>query len=102
MAAKQVVCDSDVIIDYWDSKNNRHAETKEILEDSMGIDNIVIGGITIMELLRGARNKTELAKIIKSASRFQSILIGHNITLKARSLIQTYWLSHRGYPCLMV
>ena len=46
MEAKQGVCDTDVIIDYWDQANIRHVKTKKIPEDEIVLDNILISGST--------------------------------------------------------
>ena len=94
MATKQIICDTDVIIDYLDRVNLRQANTKAILEEKIGLDSICISAITKMELVCGAFNKIELAKINKSIDRFNVIPIDHSITNKAISLIQTYALSH--------
>ena len=94
MATKQIICDTDVIIDYLDRANLRHEATKEILEERIGLDSVCISAITKMELVRGAINKIELRKINRSIDRFNVIPIDHSITYKAISLIQTYGLSH--------
>jgi predicted nucleic acid-binding protein len=94
MAARQVICDTDVMIDYLDSKHVRHIKTKETIENNIGIDNIVLGGITQIELLLGALNKRDQLEIKRSISRFTVIYINEDINLKARSLIETYALSH--------
>ncbi len=31
MAAKKIICDTDVIIDYWKTANPRHLKTKEVI-----------------------------------------------------------------------
>ena len=94
MAAKQVICDTDVIIDYWDRANERHNKTKDTLEEEIGLDNVVISGITKMELLLGAINKSDLSKINKSLARFNVILVSNEINLRAFELIQSFSLSH--------
>ena len=94
MAAKQVICDTDVMIDYLDSRHTRHIKTKEILEDIIGLDNVVLSGITQLELMLGALHKQDLIKIKKSISRFIIILVNQHINIKASSLIETYALSH--------
>ncbi len=94
MAAKQVICDTDVRFDYLDARQSRHLETKEILEDKIGLNNIVLSGITQMELMLGALNKQDLVKIKKSISRFIIILVNEDINTKASSLIEKYALSH--------
>ncbi|MBI4648272.1 MAG: hypothetical protein HY738_17235 [Bacteroidia bacterium] len=46
MATEKIICDTDVLIDYWDIANKRHNETKEIIEHKIGLDNIIISAIT--------------------------------------------------------
>jgi len=94
MAAKQVICDSDVIIDYSDSLKPRHAQTRQIVDHSIELDNVVISGITKMELMQGALNKTDLARINKGISRFNTALIDPLINTEAVNLLQKYTLSH--------
>jgi hypothetical protein len=94
MAKNKVVCDTDVMIDYWDVLSKRHIQTKSILEDKIGLDNIVISAITKMELLMGASNKSEETKIGKKLNRFNVALINNEITLEAIRIFETYRLSH--------
>ena len=94
MATRQVVCDTDVMIDYWDMSSNRHLPTKHTLENEIGLDNVTISAITKMELLMGAANKTEEAKIKKKLLRFSVALINNEITTDALELFETYRLSH--------
>ncbi len=94
MAATQIICDTDVMIDYLDRANIRYMSTKSALEEEIGLDNVCISAITKMELVRGAINKIELVKINKNIERFNIIPIDHYITYKAISLIQVYSLSH--------
>ena len=65
MAAKKIICNTDVMIDYWDEKQLRHPITKTILEKNIGLDNVMLSAITKMKLLSGATHKTELDKINK-------------------------------------
>ena len=94
MAAKKIICDTDVMIDYWDEKQHRHSATKTILEKNIGLDNVVLSAITKMELMLGATDKTELNKINNKLSRFHIYLINDEITLKAFDLLNHYYLSH--------
>ena len=84
----------DVRFDYLDARQSRHLETKKILEDKIGLNNVVLSGITQMELMLGAQNKQDLVKIKKSISRFIIILVNEDINTKASSLIEKYALSH--------
>lgn len=94
MAAEKIICDTDVMIDFWESRNQRHSATRNIIEGSIGIDNIILTAITKIELLAGAINKADIAKISSKLSRFNIELLNSEITLKAFSLIETYSLSH--------
>jgi predicted nucleic acid-binding protein len=93
MAKIKVVCDTDVMIDYWDVSSKRHSQTKTIIEEKIGLDNIVISAITKMELLMGASNKTEESIIKKKLGRFNIALINNDITILAIELFETYRLS---------
>ena len=89
MAKNKIVCDTDVMIDYWNITSKRHSQTKTILEEIIGLDNIVISAITKMELLMGADNKSEKKKL----NRFNIALINNDITIEAIALFETYRLS---------
>lgn len=94
MAKKKIICDTDVMIDYWDKAKPRHASTKATLEKSIELDNVVLSAITKMELMLGAINKTDMAVITKKLDRFNIALINNNITLQSFDLLETYRLSH--------
>lgn len=94
MAAQRVICDTDIIIDYFDAKQKRHEETKSIIEEKIGFQNILISSITKMELILGATNKEDLKTINKSLNRFSVLLINPAINLRAIDLVYTYRLSH--------
>ena len=94
MAKKKIICDTDVMIDFWDLTNARHANTKIILEENIELDNVLLSAITKMELLLGATNKQDLAKIKKNLQRFDLALLDSAITIKAFELLEKYHLSH--------
>jgi predicted nucleic acid-binding protein len=83
MAKEKVICDTDVLIDYFDITQKRHQETKLILEQNIGISNILISSITKMELILGATNKADLSAISKKTNRFSILLINEAINLRA-------------------
>jgi predicted nucleic acid-binding protein len=91
---EKVICDTDVMIDFWDETNSKHVDTVVLLEDKIGLSNIVLSAITKMELLLGATNKKDLARINKQLTRFNIALINDDITLKSLSLVQKHSLSH--------
>ena len=94
MAKEKVICDTDVMIDYWDKTNPRHAAIKSTLENSIELDNVVLSAVTKMELMLGATNKADMEKITKRLTRFNIALINNEVTLKAFDLLETYRLSH--------
>lgn len=94
MAKEKIICDTDVLIDYFDISQKRHQETKLILEQNIGFSNILISSITKMELILGATNKADLNTISKKLNRFSVLLINEAINLRAIDLVQTYRLSH--------
>lgn len=94
MATHKIICDTDVIIDYWDNRKSRQAATKHILDNVIGLNNVLISAITQIELLIGATNKVELLKIDKNLGRFGIISIDDVTTNVAAGLIKNYNLSH--------
>ena len=94
MATNKVICDTDVIIDYWDTAKPRHVFTKDIIDNVIGLNNIFISAITQIELLIGAFNKLELIKISQNLQRFNIISIDDVTTSFAVELIKEYTLSH--------
>ncbi len=94
MAKEKIICDTDVMIDYWDKTKPRHATTKSTLEKSIELDNVVLSAVTKMELMLGANSKTDMTRITTKLSRFNIALINNHITLQAFDLIENYRLSH--------
>ncbi len=94
MATTKVICDTDVIIDYWDTNASRHPATKYLLDQEIGINNIFLSVITQIELLTGAFNKAELLNIDNKIKRFNIASIDNLTTARAVDLIKTYTLSH--------
>jgi predicted nucleic acid-binding protein len=94
MAKEKIICDTDVLIDYFDKNKNRNTSATALLENSIELDNIIISSITKMELLSGATNKLDLNVINKKLSRFSIVLINERINLTAINLMQDFKLSH--------
>ena len=94
MAEKKIICDTDVMIDYWDSNNPRYSITKTTLENSIELDHVMLSAITKMELMLGAISKNDMAKISKKLNRFDIVLINYAITIQSFDLIEKYRLSH--------
>lgn len=94
MAKEKIICDTDVLIDYFDKNKSRNASATALLEKDIELDNVIISSVTKMELLFGATNKLDLNTINKKLSRFSIILINERINLTAINLMQSFKLSH--------
>lgn len=94
MAKEKIICDTDVLIDYFDKNKSRNASATALLETDIELDNVIISSVTKMELLFGATNKLDLNIINKKLSRFSIILINERINLTAINLMQSFKLSH--------
>lgn len=84
-----VLCDTNIIIS---SLNGRESTIKAL--ENIGIDNIVLSAITVMELYQGMWNKKELNQMRKNIEYFDTIQIDEKISIKAIELIEKYRLSH--------
>ncbi|MBS1519699.1 MAG: type II toxin-antitoxin system VapC family toxin [Bacteroidetes bacterium] len=89
------MCDTDVLIDYFDNSKPRHSSTVQIIDSVIGLDNVVISAITRMELIAGAENKMELRLLNKNIDRFNVLLINPAICSIALTLMENYRLSHK-------
>jgi predicted nucleic acid-binding protein len=94
MAKKIILCDTDVMIDYWNTNQARNEATKRILEIEIGLDNVALAAITKLELLAGAGNNKDLVLINRKLNRFNIALLSNGITIKAFDLMLKYRLSH--------
>ena len=84
-----ILTDTCILIEYF--KENPDV-TKLI--DETGIENIVLNSIIVMELISGARNKSELNSLKKRLNSFYVLEINQSVMDKANSLLEDYHLSH--------
>jgi predicted nucleic acid-binding protein len=84
-----VLCDTNVFI-HWFSKNQ---STIQVL-NSIGLDNIVIPSITVMELMQGAENKQELFLLKKKLKNYNIIHFDQKASEISLELIEKYKLSY--------
>jgi predicted nucleic acid-binding protein len=69
----KIICDTDVLIDYFEQGQVRHSQTKKIIENTIEIDNVALSIISRMELVAGAFNKAELRLLNKNIHRLNTI-----------------------------
>lgn len=84
-----VICDTNVIIEYFKGNN----KTKNILK-KIGFENISISSITVMELLFGALDKKELKLIQNTRDNYNILHLNEDISKNAIDLIGRYSKSH--------
>lgn len=93
MATQKVICDTDVLIEFFDEKKARHSQTVASI-DEIGIDNILISAISKMELIKGTLHKEHSQQVAKKLKRLDTILLSPEITVRTIELLNTYHLSH--------
>lgn len=86
-----IFADTCILIDYL--KGNRIVTALVLRE---GKENIFVNSIVIMELYRGARNKTELLKIKQDLCGFSLLDINQSILDAATRIVEIYGLSHNA------
>jgi len=84
-----VLCDTNIFI----SAFNGRQDTIDQL-DKIGLDEIVLSAVTVMELFQGMANKEELARMKKKIKYYDIVQIDEDISEKAIEFIETYKLSH--------
>lgn len=84
-----ILCDTNVLIEAF--KGNEKIIRKI---EHLGIGNIGISSVTVMELYYGALNKRELNKIKKEINALTIVHFSNAISESALSLIETYGKSH--------
>ena len=62
--------------------------------DEIGLEQIALSAITVMELLQGMGNKNELAQMKKRIKFYDVVQIDSAISVRAIELIESYRLSH--------
>jgi len=84
-----ILCDTNVIIEAL----KKNLDVIQAVE-KIGLDEIAISVVTVMELYYGALNKTELKKIKRHLSSIRIFQIDEAISLAASALIERYAKSH--------
>jgi len=84
-----ILCDANVIIETLKGDE----KTIKIIE-SIGLENIAISSVTVMELYFGALNKRELNKIKKHLKALKIVHFDNDVSELAVSMIESYSKSH--------
>ena len=86
----QILVDTDILIDV--ANNDATAKTRLTLESQES--SLMVSAVTIMELVVGCRNKSEVQTLNRFLSKFQKMEITSQISDRATQLMQEYFLSH--------
>lgn len=84
-----ILCDTNIFI----SAFNGRTDTIDQL-DKIGLAEIALSAITVMELFQGTGNKNELAQMKKRIKFYDVVQIDNAISEKAIEFIEKYKLSH--------
>jgi tRNA(fMet)-specific endonuclease VapC len=97
MEAQIVLCDTDVIIEYF----NKNIPLLEFLVD-IGIEKLVITSITRAEVQQAAADKSNLTKINRILNKFPVVDIDDTISRRFGQIFERYILSHKcGIPDML-
>jgi predicted nucleic acid-binding protein len=89
MEKELILCDTDIFISWF----RGDLETRTRL-DYIGLENILIPSVTLMELLQGARNKSESIHLKKKLKAYHIIHFNETTSKLTIELIEKYRLSH--------
>lgn len=89
-----LICDSDVLIDYFTPARERHSLACDVIDTRFGIGRCIIPYIVCMELLQGNKNKAEQQRVKKNLFGFQVAYLDEAMCRTALSVFEQYHLSH--------
>jgi predicted nucleic acid-binding protein len=84
-----VLCDTNIFIHAF---NGRQATIDRLQE--IGLEQVALSVITVMELYQGMSNKTELARMKRKIRYYDVVEIDNAISRLAASLMENFRLSH--------
>ena len=84
-----ILCDTNILI----SAFNGRKDTIEALE-YIGLENVILSAITVMELYQGMANKVELAQMKRKIRYYDVLDIDNDTSKLATNLMENYRLSH--------
>jgi len=95
MEPKQIVIDTDVLIELLDNTKPKHLEVLASLQKLEDKDTkLMLSVITKMELIQGSKNKNEVTRLLYQIESFESIELSPSVGEMAFNLILKYSKSH--------
>jgi len=89
MDKELILCDTNIFISWFRGDIDTRTRLLQI-----GLENILIPSVTVMELLHGTRNKTESIQLKKKLKAYHIIHFNEISSILAIKLIEQYRLSH--------
>lgn len=86
-----IICDSDVIIEFFD-RANKSIENRLV---EMGRENLCISSVTYSEIIFGSTDKDHLTTLSKGLEKFIVVDIDQRVDTIHRELVKKYSLSHK-------
>jgi len=86
----QILVDTDILIDVA----NNDVTAKARLTNESQTSTLAVSTVTVMELIVGCRNKSELQTLNRFLAQFQVLTLTNQISDHATQLLQDYFLSH--------
>lgn len=84
-----ILCDTNIFISAFNGRTDTINQLNKI-----GLGDIALSAVTVMELLQGMGNKKELAQMKKKIRYYDVVQIDKAISQKAIDFIESYKLSH--------
>ncbi len=84
-----ILCDTNIFISAFNGRTDTINQLNKI-----GLGEIALSAVTVMELLQGMGNKKELAQMKKKIKYYDVVQIDKAISQKAIDFIESYKLSH--------
>lgn len=84
-----ILCDTNIFISAFNGRTDTINQLNKI-----GLSEIALSAVTVMELLQGMGNKKELAQMKKKIRYYDVVQIDKAISQKAVDFIESYKLSH--------
>jgi len=85
-----ILCDTDVIIEYF----NNNVLLLQMIED-IGIEKLIITSVTRAEVQQGALDRSHLTKINRILNKFPTLDLDESMSRCFTKLFEQYLLSHR-------
>jgi len=89
MEKELILCDTNILISWFSGDS----ETRKRLE-RIGLEQILIPSVTVMELLQGTRNKMESIQLRKKLKAYNIIHFNETTSKLSVELIEQFRLSH--------